>query len=676
MKAFNNRRSWLTILIFVCTAIVLLLLFPRQEQVSLHYEVNRAWTNPTELAKFDLPIYLSPEEQQAALDSLNEVFEPIYRKDDAALATVQNIISTAAELSDAEKVFLNERFVQVYRDGVIDEATSQRLAKQKRQTLKLGTFAENHDVQATSMRTTMKAYARVDSIVRRYHPELRDFLSAKLSGNVKPNIVVNEDLTKEFRDKQEQRIRAAVRVIQKDEKIIGYGDRVTPQLYAALQSYYDELAERTAGETRSGIVTLLGQILFVALLLGAVYFYLRLYRPEILESYQRTSCLLLLFAGFYAFTVFMVANFDVDGLYIVPFAILPILLIVFYDMTTAMFIAWMEILMSSTLAMTAFPVEFVFIESVAILTAIYSLRELSRRSQLLRTAAYVFGVYVVAYTAVELVQLSNLSSFSWKLIGFFAVNMVLCSFAYILIFVIEKIFGFISVVTLVELSDINNPLLRELSEECPGTFQHSMAVANLVTNAAHRVGANVQLVRAGALYHDIGKSKNPAFFTENQHGVNPHDSLTPVQSARVIIGHVTDGLKMAEKAKLPKVIRDMIEQHHGSSTTRYFYNTYCNAHPGENVDPAPFTYPGENPQSKEASLLMMADVVEAASRSLTDHKPETITALVDKLIDAQVAEGYHKDSPLSFRDITTIKQSFVESLRTMYHVRIAYPDKK
>lgn len=258
----------------------------------------------------------------------------------------------------------------------------------------------------------------------------------------------------------------------------------------------------------------------------------------------------------------------------------------------------------------------------------------------------------------------------------FAINMVLTSFAYILIFIVEKVFGFISVVTLVELSDINNPILRELSEECPGTFQHSMAVANLVTAAANRVNANVQLVRAGALYHDIGKTKNPAFFTENQHGVNPHNSLTPVQSARVIINHVTDGLRMAEKAKLPKVIRDMIVQHHGKTTARYFYNTYCNAHPGEEVDPTPFTYPGPNPQSKEASLLMMADVVEAASRSLPDHKPETIAALVNKLIDAQVAEGLHKNSPLSFRDITTIKKAFIDSLLTMYHVRIAYPDKK
>ena len=235
-------------------------------------------------------------------------------------------------------------------------------------------------------------------------------------------------------------------------------------------------------------------------------------------------------------------------------------------------------------------------------------------------------------------------------------------------------FGFTSVVSLVELSDINNPTLRELSEECPGTFQHSMAVSNLAAEAARAIDADVQLVRAGALYHDIGKINNPAFFTENQHGVNPHDALDPVQSARVVIGHVTDGVKRADKAKLPGVIKAFITEHHGKGKARYFYNTYCQAHPDEDVDPAPFTYPGPNPQSRETSVLMMADSVEAASRSLKEYTPEAITALVNKIIDTQIAEGLHNDSPLSFRDVQTIKQSFINRLRTIYHSRVAYPE--
>lgn len=220
---------------------------------------------------------------------------------------------------------------------------------------------------------------------------------------------------------------------------------------------------------------------------------------------------------------------------------------------------------------------------------------------------------------------------------------------------------------------MNNPLLRKLSEECPGTFQHSMAVSTLATDAAIKIGANEQLVRAGALYHDIGKMNNPNFFTENQRGVNPHDALPPERSAQIVIQHVADGLQRADKAGLPTVIKDFIREHHGAGRAKYFYYTYCNAHPDEEVDPAPFTYPGPNPRTRETSLLMMADAVEAASRSLPDHSPTAITELVNKIIDGQIADGLHSDSTLSFRDVKVIKQEFVKRLITLYHSRVAYP---
>ncbi len=270
-------------------------------------------------------------------------------------------------------------------------------------------------------------------------------------------------------------------------------------------------------------------------------------------------------------------------------------------------------------------------------------------------------------------QTGTLDKISVRMFGYFGINAVLISFTYVLVFILEKLFGFVSSVTLVELSDVNNPVLRELSEECPGTFQHSMQVSNLASEAAHRIDANVQLVRTGALYHDIGKINNPAFFTENQHGVNPHDALNPIQSARIVINHITDGLKKADKYKLPEVIKDFISQHHGAGKAKYFYNTYSNTHPDEDVDPAPFTYPGPNPQTKETSILMMADAVEAASRSLKEYTPEAITALVNRIIDSQIADGLHNDSPISFRDVKTIKDAFISRLRTMYHARVSYP---
>ena len=307
------------------------------------------------------------------------------------------------------------------------------------------------------------------------------------------------------------------------------------------------------------------------------------------------------------------------------------------------------------------------------MVSIFTLRELTKRSQLLRTAVAVFLVYVIGFVAVELMHTATLSSNVGRIIGYFAINSVLISFAYILIFVVEKLFGLTSLVTLVELCDINNPLLRELSEECPGTFQHSMSVSNLAGDAARIINANPLIVRAGALYHDIGKITNPAFFTENQHGVNPHDALPPEQSARIIISHVTEGKKLAEKDKLPSVLHDMILQHHGRGLVKYFYTMAQREHPDSKIDPEPFTYPGPNPQTREASLLMMADGVEAASRSLPEHTIESITELVNKIIDGQVDAGLHRESPISFRDIQTIKESFINRLRTIYHVRVAYP---
>ena len=350
---------------------------------------------------------------------------------------------------------------------------------------------------------------------------------------------------------------------------------------------------------------------------------------------------------------------------------LPVIVTVFYDSRTAFFVYIIELTLCSVVA--SFPLEFLFVEIMAGTAVIFSLKELSRRSELLRSAAIAFLAYVVSYVGFELMTTGSLSSLSWRLIGYFGINTVLISFAYILIFIVEKLFGMVSVVTLVELSDINNKILRELSQECPGTFQHSMAVSNLATEAAHRIGANVQLVRAGALYHDIGKIDNPAFFTENQHGVNPHDTLNPMQSAGIIIRHVADGLKKAEKAKLPSVIRDFISQHHGRGKAKYFFTMYCRQNPDGEADAEAFTYPGPNPQTREASLLMMADSVEAASRSLSDYSAKSISMLVNRIIDSQIADGLHNESTISFRDVPVIKEAFIKRLKTMYHARVAYP---
>ena len=306
--------------------------------------------------------------------------------------------------------------------------------------------------------------------------------------------------------------------------------------------------------------------------------------------------------------------------------------------------------------------------------AIVSVKELTKRTQLVRCAFFIFLAYSITYIAMTLISEGDFSKIERFYFVYFFINCAILSFALLVIPIVEKAFGFTSTMTLLELADINNPLLRKLSTNCPGTFQHSLQVANLGGEAALEIGANMQLVRAGALYHDIGKIKNPAFFTENQIGENPHDHLVrPEDSAKIVIDHVPNGLKLAEEADLPKVIKDLIAQHHGKGVTRYFYYKACEARPDEEVDKTPFTYPGPNPQTKEAAILMMADACEAATKSLSDHSEESIAAMVGKIIDTQISEGLLREAPISFRDVETIKKLFVERLRTAYHARVAYP---
>ena len=324
-----------------------------------------------------------------------------------------------------------------------------------------------------------------------------------------------------------------------------------------------------------------------------------------------------------------------------------------------------------------YPYEFILVQFAAGLTAIYSLKELSQRSQIFRTGFVVVLTYLAVFFAFELFTENDFSKMNRSNYIYLAISGFLVLFAYPLLFMFEKVFGYTSNVTLIELSNTNNPLLRHLSELAPGTFQHSMQVSNLVFDAATDIGANGQLARTGALYHDIGKMENPAFFTENQgNASNPHKALSYEQSAQVVISHVTDGLKLAEKNNLPKVIRQFITTHHGAGKTKYFYISWKNEHPGEEPDPSWFNYPGPNPFTAEQAILMMADAVEAASRSLQEYTEESINQLVDKIIDAQVAEGYFNNCPITFQDIQTVKDVFKSKLKSMYHPRIKYPELK
>ncbi len=521
MKTPSRNITYLALMFVVATAIVVYFM-PGDSKHKYTYELNRPWNYELLTAPFDIPVYRDSATVNHMIDSIDRVMVPIFKVDESAEARVTAVVRGSKDLSDATRRRLLDVIDRIYSGGVIDARTASIIGRGELPEVKFNIDNVNVARPTASFLSQRDAYALIDSIFRD-NPERGRIQALGLSNVLNPNVIEDTRATDQYRENLIQPIVAAVGVIQQGERIIDRGDRVSPQLFQVLKSY--ELALEKVGnhDRNRQVYTILGQVMFVVCLFGLLYIYFGFYFPATLHSVKRMLSVVLLMVVFFLFAAAM-SKTIISGLYIVPLAILPIVVQVFFDARTAFFTFVLEVLMCAVLA--SFQLEFVFIEILAGTVVIFSLKELSKRSELLRSALLAFFTYVAGYVAVELMSAGSLTAMSGRLVGYFAINAVLISFAYILIFVVEKTFGMTSVVTLVELSDINNPLLRDLSRECPGTFQHSMAVSNLASEAAHKIGANVQLVRAGALYHDIGKIDNPAFFTENQYGINPHDALS------------------------------------------------------------------------------------------------------------------------------------------------------
>ncbi len=669
-------KYWPQVGIFLLATLVIVWLMPRTSTSTYIYEVNRPWNYKLLTAPFDIPVHLDSLSVKSACDSIDRTFVPVFRRnqnvDNQVRLRASQALAGVNGVSAQTRYRIEQKLREVYQSGLVDEAVYTDIITGRMPTIRLASDNTLTSRPSSGLRSPLKAYEwlkeQLPGDENHYAIE-----QSKLAGMLTPNVVIDKETSERMRRDLYRKASAPIGVIQQGERIIDRGDIVTMQLFTVLRTYEQMQAERGNGDNGNSLYVWLAKFLYVGLLFVCFCRYLYGFRRRYFNDPKVCLFLVLNVAGFSLFA-FLIGTMFTSGLYVVPFVMVPIMVLVFLDARTALFTHLVTVMTCAVIA--SFPLEFIFMQFAAGVTAITSLREMSRRSQLLRTAVLVFFVYAIAYTVINVMMTGSFASLTGRVFGFCAINAVFISFAYVLIFVFERMFGFTSLVALVELSDINHPVLRELSRECPGTFQHSMAVSNLASEAAAKVGANVQLVRAGALYHDIGKIQNPAFFTENQHGVNPHDALEPEQSARIILSHVTDGVKRAEKAKLPAVIKRFILEHHGRGTARYFFIMWQKAHPGETPDPELFTYPGPNPRSVETSILMMADAVEAASRSLKEYTPEAIAQLVDRIIDTQIAEGLHSESPLSFRDVAVIKDTFIQRLRTIYHSRVAYPDKK
>ena len=670
MKTKRNNIIITALLLLSVILITTALFFTREGNDTPSFEEGKPWMHPRLEARFQYDIELDEETRMHITDSVNKNFSKIYTLDrkrgEQQLALLSRSIAGHAGSRE-----LLQAVAKLYEDGITDNDAANDIRTGKQLRFNVGNN-QLQVVDATNMKTVAQAYAWLTDSLRGNHAIQEALKAVDISLYLVPNMKVDAEENDKWLGED---LRDALRspgTIQAGETIITPGEIITPKKASAINTYYNEIARRNDQSNSDEGIKLLGQILIVATLMLAFYFFMRLLRKQVFERLRRMVFLISLITVF-VIAVLLCVKFKYNLLYIIPFGLVPVIVSSFFDDHTSFFVHIVTVLICSLVA-SSHQAEFIIMQFLAGIIAIVSVKELTKRTQLVRCASLIFLAYCITYVAMTLINEGDFSKLSRYYFGYYLVNCVILFFAVFIIPIVEKAFGFTSSMTLIELSDINNPLLRQLSTNCPGTFQHSLQVANLGGEAALKIGANMQLVRAGALYHDIGKTKNPAFFTENQIGENPHDHLVrPEDSAKIVIDHVANGIKLAEEAKLPKIIRDLIAQHHGKGVTRYFYYKAKEANPDGEVDPAPFTYPGPNPQTKEAAILMMADACEAATKSMSDHSEEAIAAMVGKIIDGQVADGLLRETPISFRDVEMIKQLFVERLRTAYHVRVSYP---
>lgn len=681
-----DKKTWQRIVLTFAFLAVIVYFFPHPQASHYKYEQGRPWNYAKLIAPFDVPIHPDSASVSQALDSLQATFVPIYMRMPVNVDSIVEVavkrmnslqtpstlpqITAAVDTRNSFYTSMRTYLKSSYTIGVISDTLPTFLEGYSANKMRMLNGKVLHEVSTQSFVRISAMLQHIDSLAAANKCS-RLLQNSGLQAMLTPSVVFDEAENTRILANEKALITIDRGVIQRGQTIIDKGAIISPQDYTNLRTY-EQLLESQLSETqRNDLLMLCGQVLFVALLFTAFLVYLYYYEPKIWQNYRAVLFILCLIALFFIIAA-LLETYLPTGIYLLPMAIIPVLILVFFDARVALWTSILSVLMCS--AITSFPLEFIVLQFAATGAVVFSLRDLTQRSQLLRTSLFVGVAYWVAYISLQLMLNGSFDDFSWRVIALLTINALLTSMTYVLMFVVERTFGFVSNITLVELTDVNSPLLRRLSDECPGTFQHSVAVSTLATDAARLVGANELLIRAGAMYHDIGKMSNPIFFTENQHGVNPHDGLSPLKSAEIIISHVTDGLKLADKAGLPDVLKAFINEHHGAGKAKYFYITYCRDHPDETVDAKPFTYPGKNPQSLETSILMMADSVEAASRSLTEHSPKAVTDLVDKIVNGQIVEGLHNSSPLSFRDVDTIKQAFVKRLLTMYHSRISYPE--
>lgn len=676
----SERNQWKKILsrmaLVLISVVIIVLFIPRNSGPQFRYDVGKPWMYGSLIAKFDFPIYKTDEAIKQERDSLLRNFEPYFNfKENMESAQMTRFFEDfTGGLPGMPATYTNivaDKLHQLYKSGIMGATEFSLIAQDTTKMIRVIDGKTAYSVRISRVLSTMTAYEQIylDERLAPYRAQLQ---RCNLNEYIEPNLIYDKERSEAEKNDLLGQIPLASGMVLAGQKIVDRGEIVDDYTFRVLSSFEKETQRRSASTTAVPS-TIAGQVIFVSLFIILFTMYLGMFRRDYFSK-PRSIAMLYAMITVFPILVSLMIEHNVFSVYILPFAMAPIFIRVFMDSRTAFLTHIVMVMLCA--AAVKYQYEFIIVQLVAGLVAIFSLRELSQRGQLFKTALFVTLASCAIYFALQLMTDNTFTTVDNSMYKYFVINGIMLLFVYPLMLIIEKTFGFISNVTLIELSNTSKDLLRRLSEVAPGTFQHSIMVSNLASAIAEKIGAKAQLVRTGALYHDIGKMQNPAFFTENQNGVNPLDNMSRIDAAHIVINHVTDGLKLAEKHNLPGVIKDFISTHHGAGMTKYFYVSYRNEHPDEPIDDSLFTYPGPNPFTREQAILMMADSVEAAARSLPEYTEFSISNIVNKIVDGQLKEGYFEYCPITFHDIAMAKQVLIERLKSIYHTRVSYPELK
>lgn len=681
----NNYQQIFKGFLFALAIAILVWIFPKEGKFKYEFTKGKPWLHEDLYAPFDFSIFKAGEvleqEEEEAIEGLPYYFryQSVDTTGQSEMLKIEFDLHWQAELPDSVenerykahnyRIFINSYYELLQRGILNIDPAIEDLPPEYPVVLIRDNIAE--DYEFGDLVTMPRAYTKLRQKLENDSINETDMIATLVMKLLKQNIVFDKERTSLERDAVISSISPTHGLVQAGERIISKGELVTQERFVILNSLKSNY-EKALGGSETYLAILTGQILLISISIFILVLFLLFFKREVFTDNRRIVLILLLIILITLLTSLTLA-FDPAFLYLVPICLVPIVISAFFDTRMALYVYLITIIILGFLVPNSF--EFIFLQLMAGIVAILNVSRLQRRDQFFTTSVWIFVTYSVLYFGLSLIQDGTFREINPVMFAMFGGSAILTLFSYPLIYIFEKIFGFITDVTLVELSNTNNKLLRELSLKAPGTFQHSLQVANLAEDGIYEIGGNALLVRAGALYHDIGKMDMPMYFIENQAtGVNPHDDLTYEESARIIIDHVIRGIEKAKKHKLPEQLIDFIRTHHGTRKAEYFYTMHLKDNPGEEVDDTEFTYPGPIPFSKETAVVMMADAVEAASRSLGKPDATKINALVDKIIDRQMETGQFIHADITLKDITHIRKLFKKKLMTIYHVRIEYPE--